>query len=758
MPSFLHLSDFHLVSDNAPTELIGDYKIDVVEWEDKQRRQARLEYTLRDLAASYSQSNQSFDAVLMTGDIANISNTDGFARFTSLIDELKPALPDDYKNKIVVVPGNHDVLRDSKRGSRERYERFLNATRDQGYITPVLDGVDIDSSGKPKRAITRNEHYLLAPDRSWLIIPISCADYYQSIIPLDAGISKSLWDTFEKGLKISDISQRDKHANAAAKMRRVDVARVSNGQLAYWRRELTEIEAELRKENYDITQLTRIVLLHHHLAPVSTVEEFKSFEGITNLEAFRQFLKTSKISVVFHGHKHVSHTYRDYIYDIKAGAEANPYPVFVVSGGTIDKKGDDAARIVALNEPMTDADTRLFNPSIAKAAPTIMLKRVPIVQEGGRLNVSELETKRYTLFLPVSLNVLDAYPTSTVLDDDVRVVYARLMEAFISSGQDELYNVVCQIHNPETIEKLSEYYSDVPNTVPAIKADWFSEVVSWWQKSKPSYTENELPNHFFNHGERISNYQGNINQFRRAVQQLSSGKPTSKAVITLVDPTSDDISSQDSMFPSFCLVQFVIRTINGRRYLTSTAYFRKQEMRCWWPINVTEIYHLQKRVLEEIAPKVRRLRLGSITTISNVATIHVGIPRVAIPAIDRAYELEPTKLTQMAFSLSRDNSVSNRNEMHELWKSYLNDMIPQGDMDEDGVPVAIVGLRELSKLVNNLVVYGGQSGLSGINQLLDSLLKRNTQFARETQFGASAEHYDYDAWKQDANSTVSALI
>ena len=60
--------------------------------------------------------------------------------------------------------------------------------------------------------------------------------------------------------------------------------------------------------------------------------------------------------------------------------------------------------------------------------------------------------------------------------------------------------------------------------------------------------------------------------------------------MTLFDPPGP-LDNQQFKFPSFAMLAF---KLHGDR-LDATAFFRKQEMRYWWPINVAEIASLLKR-------------------------------------------------------------------------------------------------------------------------------------------------------------------
>jgi hypothetical protein len=87
------------------------------------------------------------------------------------------------------------------------------------------------------------------------------------------------------------------------------------------------------------------------------------------------------------------------------------------------------------------------------------------------------------------------------------------------------------------------------------------------------------------------------------------------------------------------LAEFTLVTRNGRRELDCFAYFRKQEMRYWWPINAAELKQLQDDVRRQL-DKDHRADPGRIVTFSAIALYGDEVPRVAVTEIDRAVDEE----------------------------------------------------------------------------------------------------------------------
>ncbi len=138
MPWILHLSDPHL----------GDVREDL----DDEKSIFELSPTSRPPRRVFLRTLGSLDRfvaehgrpqlVLVSGDLTFASRQSGFDAFK--IARRTPEHLSRGPRRIVVVPGNHDVVWDEPPASEERYASFLAATRDAGCTTPLLDGIDFD--------------------------------------------------------------------------------------------------------------------------------------------------------------------------------------------------------------------------------------------------------------------------------------------------------------------------------------------------------------------------------------------------------------------------------------------------------------------------------------------------------------------------------------------------------------------------------------------------------------------------------------
>jgi len=221
-------------------------------------------------------------------------------------------------------------------------------------------------------------------------------------------------------------------------------------------------------------------------------------------------------------------------------------------------------------------------------------------------------------------------------------VYARLLALFDSgAAQPPIQNLYCEAESSELSSLLPEAYPDVGT--PS-RQQWFEGLVDWWQRPTSRLLD-FLP---FNHGERIRGRRGRYgNQLGRAAKVLEADpeKDTSRAIVVLVDP-KEEAGHGSTPFPCFVLAQFKLVSLGyGAFRLDAIAYFRKQEMRYWWPINVAELGRMQRAVLDEFAEL--DVRPGRLATFSATAWVGKEVPQVAVAEIDRALDT-PQRVWEMA--------------------------------------------------------------------------------------------------------------
>lgn len=736
MSLLLHLSDLHL-GEPTPEDVLDDHKSKIVPPEERTTRQSLIERAIVELGQELDQTGTRLDAIVITGDITSRNSEDGFQRLSALLAKLGNCCPP--PERIVVIPGNHDVARATPPGSRERYAHFLRYTRqhDQHYITPLLEGIDLDAKGQIQSAA--EHHYLLSPRRDWLIVPMNSANYCQSIEPLES-LSADLWRQLPDLISKSSQATPEAIRRDLDRLRLHDVARISDDQFDGVQNLLRIVDQQLRAEDIDPMKLVRIALIHHHLLPVSLAEEFKSFESITNLGLLRAFLRDHGFNLVLHGHKHQGLIYYDDIPDVQG--DGPPRRVLVVSGATVDARNNhqEAGRLIKI-----DANEYI---------PRACITPIPGLRPAMRLNMPTLSSRVYLLpqqdgnFLD-----LDTQPTlirGKTLDE----LYTRLRylcDVSAERGSQNLHNIVCQLEDSSTAYTLPTTY---PHIDEGDRAAWLEDIVNWWQRPKSKLSDQWR----FTHGSRIYAYGEvkKIDQVKNVIKILQSRENSSRAVITLLLPSSDEIDNEATKFPSFCLVQFVIRRGSKREpYLDCVAYFRKQELRYWWPINMVEIARLQKKIRGNLLQRMPELSLGTITTMTAIGSAGQSLPKVAVPAIDRALDDKEDLLWSLMYALFWPE-MPNREEQAEQWKYFLNDLVPPQNPDPDGVAIAIDGLEYILNLGKRLFEYHRSEPAKNLLDSLGQLIKLNKRHVKD----ASSKDLDstmYTEWREDVEQLVERI-
>jgi thymidylate synthase len=485
------------------------------------------------------------------------------------------------------------------------------------------------------------------------------------------------------------------------KVRQHDVARVSLEQLEGLRQLMDYIELKIESAGKDPTTFERIAVLHHHLLPVSTSEEFKSFESLTDLGLFRHFLRENGFSVLLHGHKHTGYIYRDHIYDLTDPLAGAPHCVLIISGATIGG-----------SSYQPDEICRLLDINAQEYASTISVTALAGVPTGGSLKLSPKNTRRFLLRNCSEEHIPSTGEPEIITGNTLSETYAQMMSLLEDQEPNvRLYNIICQVKDPATAKQLPGGYPDIRNSERPDLSKWLMETVEWWQKP-----ESRLGEQYFTHGHRIRRYDGSMDQIDRVIEILGNKVTSSRAVVTLLDPSQDDIRETSIKFPAFCLVQFVIRNgPKGDEYLDCMGYFRKQELRYWWPVNMAELARLQEEVQRGLILKygARGLKLGMVSTITAIGVVGTSIPRVLVPSIDRFYDEDPNTLWSLVYGLVWEH-MPNRSAYLGRWIALLQDLMPPETPDQDGVPVAMDGIEFVIETLSRFTEYHQESRLQAL--------------------------------------------
>lgn len=690
-PLFLHITDPHITGDGVPFKR-DDYKTKLPGIEHTTREE-QLTLLLSRIAERLEGEGRQLDAVIFSGDAAERGNLAGHAALHEIIVSQLGKVGI-VSGKIVATPGNHDVPRGTAPGSAERYEAFIEAWRKPGCITPWLDGID-------GQELVADNHRLVAPDNAWAIYPINSANWSHTNSLLESPL-KEIW---KKIPELADEADRPTLTKQLDALIRFDMARVSPEQLEMLRKIVRDTPQPLSGEQI------RLAAIHHHLRTPSLHEEIKAFADFTNLEHIRQALRERGIDVVLHGHKHQHAAQRELIYDNNG---ENPRRILIVSGATFSEQNEaDALRTVELTGlPWT---------------PAVQLTKFALLRSGT--DVRSQVDNPISLWRPIETTT----GSITVQGTDFDTVYHRACEL-----ADKNTTLIVDLDLP------SDAPAGIPTEYPAptsleddARNRWFEELASWWQ-ARHSRLESRVPYH---HGSRLNQYAGTFDQIARATSLLKK-KASSRAIAILIDPIRDFHPEGDDKenFASFCLVQFRKRELDQGKYVVDAiAYYRAQEFRKWWPINVAELRALQKSVCtgSKMAP-------GRITTITADARASGNKPtEVLVPIIDRWLDQHPGRLFLLAAHLAGHiggEANPTREEVVRGWMQSLDEFQEAAEeYNDDGVPMAIEGLEALASYIEAL-----EPTDTNLQQFLVEL--RGLERVNKAYQGSEKKKVDFDRW------------
>ncbi|API57775.1 hypothetical protein BMW22_41705 (plasmid) [Rhizobium leguminosarum] len=236
-------------------------------------------------------------------------------------------------------------------------------------------------------------------------------------------------------------------------------------------------------------------------------------------------------------------------------------------------------------------------------------------------------------------------------------------------------------------------------------------------------------------------------------------KTTTRAIAVLLDPFVD-FESGDSKeeFASFCLVQFTRRepADTGPRLegnaakprLDCIAYYRAQEFRQWWPINMAELRLVQRQISSGIGALP-----GRITTVAADARYITTAPMQAIvPIVDRWSDHSPETLHVLANALVSDLPFTARQQevVDEWLLSLENQLLATQAWNEDGMPVALEGLETLrSYLVASEPETQKGKALSDVLERQIALNKNWTRSKRQEP--------DFEIWAPGTKANLQSL-
>jgi 3',5'-cyclic AMP phosphodiesterase CpdA len=685
MSLLLHLSDLHL-GPQASTP-VGDYKVEAIPHGDRQNRIGLFRQTLNALTTMLAASGEALDAVIITGDVTTYGDPAGFNQLPNLLSALGSSLPP--PDHILVATGNHDVRWRTPPGSATRYEAFATL-RGFGYVTPLLEGLDRNGSSPAPNPVLVGRDYVIALMNS--------ADM--------CGVEEPLSPQAESELEALGHESSELVAEVR-RLRLYDMPRISQWQLSRVGDILRGISAAESR--------IRIAALHHHLLPVRSDEEAKPFESLTNLGEVTAFFVDSAIDLVIHGHKHFPAVID--VPSIARGHAVTRHHTVISSCATVGGgvgAGGEIARLIRIN---SDLPVRR----------SFSIESVPAVSAGA-----SLASPTATVYQSGPPRPEGAAFTQLVGGTATDVHEQILQLSEVVDGQP-ISGLICTVEDGLSCLRLPESY---PTDVPNPRESWFEGTVAWWQDSQ---VEAGKP---FTHGQRLRRWTPEVDQLRAAIDALKGDPTTSRAVAVLVDPGSDRIADHRVEFPSFVLIH--LRVIGDA--LECTAFFRKQEMRYWWAINVGEVAHLQREALSMLADRYGHLRAGAIRTIANEAVFSASLPKVNVPQIDRIAWRDPSAIWVMALAVADVDMPGRRERIREL-ESVAGDWLsPAVPMPRDGAAVPRRGLRALHEALSVLAATYENQTANDAAAILREMHESSQIFGTQQQEGTGFQ--EYTIWRE----------
>jgi hypothetical protein len=215
------------------------------------------------------------------------------------------------------------------------------------------------------------------------------------------------------------------------------------------------------------------------------------------------------------------------------------------------------------------------------------------------------------------------------------------------------------------------------------------------------------------------------------------------------------MAGSDKPFPSFCLINFVARSgrgaEHGRVFLDCAAYFRKQDMRQWWLVNLAEIARLRDEVIKAVRA-AHLLEPGHITTYTARAIASKSPLQVSIPEVDRKVASDPGRAdVSRRIMLMGSDDPDQRKASVAAVRALLEDLVPPKEFEEDGAPVSGPGVQFLLALAEALPEAKPKEGWDRLRLELKTIAAVNETYAKDLSNEA-----EFNAWKDQLTDHLDA--
>jgi 3',5'-cyclic AMP phosphodiesterase CpdA len=718
MSLILHLSDLHLGSP-SPGQL--DYEDKFGTGKDAGISSSdHLAHTLNALGTALSRQGRELDAIVVSGDLTKGNQPDGYEAFDAMLAQIGNAGPD--PDRVVVVPGNHDVDRYAKPGTPMKLKDFREAVRGK-YRTPLVKGVDYDDDDLLNpRGYGRVDPVLDIGDT--VIVALNSADWCWT----EEGTTETEWDEVIASLRTGDDSDEAEELRSMLRselfwLRTKDIPKVDKGQLDALGTLLARAGLDGKPEE---DPRLRIAVLHHPIGVVSSREEIKDFEVITNLAAVRTFLYHRGFHLILHGHKHNPFAGWDWLAPPRDDLEELVPRRALVLGAPAEFKID--RQICRLIEVCPDGAKPVAG------APRLRVIPVLGVEQGESLELS-FGAAIHSLAQPF-VNSLSQNTPWVVEAKTADAAYQQLRDLRADGGSRAVISVV---EDPASTESLPSNYPE-PRPVSSL-----SHLVDWWQHPRPEAIHS-FSGPEFNHGERL--YFGREDSIVQAVRAL----PSSKAMAMLVWLEEAGEEAQD--FPAFTLVQLQQRRTEGDVYIDVVGVFRKQDLDYWWPVNMAELARIQQRALKaahggEGSKELRQARAGRLIAMTSIGAHENTIPKMAGTALDRAVDLHPEQLYHLA-SLAAHPGPNTAAK----WEEVLKDI---GDREGRGLLIPSIGIQRLAAAMRVHIDDRASARFRKLARAVDALRKEAALAERVLRSQNDPDEDDLDARGAELRAQVAQV-
>lgn len=428
-----------------------------------------------------------------------------------------------------------------------------------------------------------------------------------------------------------------------------DIKKAFTKQFTYDAAHISEEQfTELRRKIKDIANYAgykKIIVQHHHFSSINDSIEVKEMPDILNLEDLKDFIKEFDIKVLLHGHKHSRRAFYEYLNN-----DEKPYKLLISSSSNV--KQNNFFNILSFDS---------FNVDIA-----IYNRKCEVVNKNN-FNISNVETFNKTIVLE---------------DNDISKLYEQVC-FFGEIASKNNKQMTCHLNlTDKDLTKL-------PSIGNKNNHKKYEESIERYIHKYQKYGNMEIEDD--NHGYQLYNYHGNINQIKYIVKSLQNSLTTSKAIATLVDPIK--IANNDKpKFPSFISFHCLVR---DGKYLDVIGHYRVQEMRHWWAKNISELFELQKKIINECKHVGVRLKQGYITT--EAASVRIenisALGHSDISKIDYLWENDPNNIALIANGIFCKTNSSASELLNDIFEE-LN-FLKESSYNNDGNAFPKAGLLKL---------------------------------------------------------------